>query len=252
MAEPPLTTGSGEHKVLAVHGWFGSARGWGTLPAHLDQARYTYAFLDLRGYGDRQQAVGEFTMEEAAADVLALADELGWDRFSLVGHSMGGVAIQHVLLRAPDRVRALVAVTPVPASGVPMDEAGWALFSGAAADLGNRAAIVDFSTGSRLDPAFVDGVVQHSVRNSAAAAFGAYLDSWARADFAGQVAGNPAPVRVVVGEHDQALTAGLMRETWLAWYPNAELSTLPGTGHYPMLETPAALAACIEEFLARH
>lgn len=31
-------------------------------------------------------------MPEAAADALALADELGWDRFSLVGHSMSGQA----------------------------------------------------------------------------------------------------------------------------------------------------------------
>jgi hypothetical protein len=36
--------------------------------------------MDLRGYGSRKDVTGEFTMREAAADALALADELGWDR----------------------------------------------------------------------------------------------------------------------------------------------------------------------------
>ncbi len=45
---------------------------------------------------------------------------------------MSGKAIQQVLVAAPGRVQKLVAVTPVPASGVPFDEQGRALFSGAA------------------------------------------------------------------------------------------------------------------------
>ena len=97
--------GSGDHHVIGLHGWFGSARGWGSLPDYLDSSAYTYAFMDLRGYGDRRQVPGDFTMEEAAADAIALADELGWDCFSLIGHSMSGQAIQHVLLQEPGRVR---------------------------------------------------------------------------------------------------------------------------------------------------
>ena len=54
-----------------------------------------------------------------------------------------------------------------------------------------------------------------------------------------------------MGEHDPALSAQVMEQTWLAFYPNAELEVLANAGHYPMLETPAALAASIEEFLGR-
>ena len=96
-----VKVGSGDHRVLALHGWFGSALGWGSLPDYLDERQFTYVFPDLRGYGSRRDEPGEFTMAEAAADAIALADSLGWDRFSLVGHSMSGVAIQHVLLQAP-------------------------------------------------------------------------------------------------------------------------------------------------------
>jgi len=249
MADSYITAGTGDHHVLAVHGWFGSAQGWGSLPGFLDGESYTYVFMNLRGYGSRKDVAGEFTTEEAAADALALADELGWDRFSLIGHSMGGKIIQHVLLQVPDRVRHLIAVSPVPASGAPFDDQSWALFSGAAQNLANRAAIIDITTGNRLTPVFVNGVAQHSADNSTVEAFGAYLPSWGKADFSDQVKGNPAPVRVIVGEHDPALGAELMRQTWLAYYPNAEMTILANAGHYPMFETPVALATVIEECL---
>ncbi|HTW01472.1 MAG TPA: alpha/beta hydrolase [Streptosporangiaceae bacterium] len=251
MTDSTVTVGSGDHHVVALHGWFGSARGWGALPDYLDPSAYTYAFMDLRGYGRRRDVAGDFTMQEAAADAVALADALGWDQFSLVGHSMSGQAIQHVLLQAPARVRRLVALNPVPATGVPMDEDGWALFSGAAASRDNRFAIINITTGGRLPHAFVDHIVQHSLDNSAAEAFGAYLDSWAKTDFSDRVKGNQAAVKVIVGEHDPALSAAVMEQTWLRFYPGAELEVVPNAGHYPMFETPAALAASIEEFLGR-
>jgi pimeloyl-ACP methyl ester carboxylesterase len=251
VASSQVTVGSGDHHVLALHGWFGSARGWGGLPQYLDGSKYTYVFMDLRGYGDRQQAAGEFTMEEAAADAIELADELSWDRFSLVGHSMSGQAIQHVLLQAPGRVRRLVGLNAVPATGVPFDEQGWGLFSGAAASRDNRAAIINLTTGGRLTGSFIDQLVQHSLDQSSAEAVGAYLQSWAKTDFSGQVQGNQAAVKLIVGEHDPALSAEVMEQTWLGFYPHAELEVLANAGHYPMFETPVALATSVEEFLGR-
>ena len=43
-----VTVVSGDHHVLALHGWFGSARGWGHLPEYLNTADFTYVFPDLR------------------------------------------------------------------------------------------------------------------------------------------------------------------------------------------------------------
>lgn len=246
-----VQVGSGDHHVLAMHGWFGSALGWGHLPEYLNTADFTYVFTDVRGYGSRRGEPGSYTMAEAAADAIELADDLGWDRFSLLGHSMSGVAIQHVLAQAPHRVRRLVGVAPVPASGLPLGEAEWALFSGAAASREKRAAIVNFATGNRLPPAFVTAIVRHSLDNSDEAAFAGYLPSWARADIVAQVKGAELPVKVITGEHDPSQPAEFMEQAWLQLYPNSELEVLRGTGHYPMHETPVSLAAAIEEFLGR-
>ena len=68
MAGSYVMVGSGDHRVIALHGWFGSALGWGHLPDYLNTAQFTYVFPDLRGYGSRRDEPGEFTMAEAAAD----------------------------------------------------------------------------------------------------------------------------------------------------------------------------------------
>jgi pimeloyl-ACP methyl ester carboxylesterase len=251
MAGSFVTVGTGDHHVIALHGWFGSALGWGHLPDYLNTAQFSYVFPDLRGYGSRRDEPGEFTMAEAAADAITLADDLGWDRFSLVGHSMSGVAIQHVLDQAPHRVRRLVGVAPVPATGLPLGESEWTLFQSAAASPASRRMIVNYATGSRLTPAFVDLIVRHSLDSADDQAFGGYLHSWARADILARVKGNEVPVKVITGEYDPTQPAEFMEQAWLQVYPNSELEVLRGTGHYPMHETPVALAMSIEEFLAR-
>jgi pimeloyl-ACP methyl ester carboxylesterase len=256
MAGSYVMVGSGDHHVIGLHGWFGSALGWGHLPEYLNTAGFSYVFPDLRGYGSRRDEPGEFTMAEAAADALVLADRLGWGRFSLIGHSMSGVAIAHVLDQAPHRVRRLVGVAPVPAGGLPFGESEWSLFLSAAASPACRAMIVNYATGNRLAPAFIDQVVAHSVDNSDEAAFAAYLESWAAAErprpaLLDRVKGLEVPVKVITGEYDPTQPAEFMEQSWLQAYPNSELEVLRGSGHYPMFETPIALAVSIEEFMAR-
>lgn len=242
--------GNGDHPVIAIHGWFGSATAWRPLLPHLDGSRFSYYFFNCRGYGERRAEPGEHSVAEVATDVLALADQLGLRRFSLLGHSMGGTMMQRVLADAPDRVRALVGVSPVPASGVPFDEQGWQLFSGAAADPGNRRAIIDLTTGNRLTGVWLDAMVRHSLDNSDQQAFADYLTAWATSDFHTEIEGNPVPVKVIVGQHDPALGEDVMKGTFAAWYPNCQIEVLGNAGHYAMDETPVALATSVESFLA--
>ena len=243
------TVGSGPVHVLALPGWFGSSRDWGGLPELIDGTRFTYAFPDYRGYGDRRDVAGDHTVAEAAADVLAVADGLGWERFCLVGHSMGGIVAQRVLADAPGRVERLAGISPVPASGVPFDEQGWALFDGAATSAANRRAIIDLTTGHRLAGHWLDRMVRASLDNSDEKAFAAYLPAWARTDFAAEVSGSPVPALAIAGEHDPALGEATLRATWLVHYPNARLEVLANAGHYAMFETPVRLVTVLEAFL---
>ncbi|WP_068256758.1 alpha/beta fold hydrolase [Janibacter corallicola] len=243
--------GNGPTKVITVHGWFGGEDGWGLLPDLVDADAYTFAFFDLRGYGVRADVETEHSLDEVAEDVFALADQLGWDRFALVGHSMGGAMVLRALCRDPERITAVVGVSPVPASGVPLDADSQALFDGAAQDPANRYAIIDFTTGNRQPKSWIEDMVAYSEQHSRPEAVAGYLTSWTGADFVSELPTTRVPVHAVVGEHDPALGEGTMRATWLEQLPGCDLTVIPNAGHYAMFEAPVSLIGAIDATLAR-
>jgi pimeloyl-ACP methyl ester carboxylesterase len=243
--------GKGERKVVVLHGWFGDQTFMAPMHDALSPDEFTYIFPAYRGYGASKAQTGAYTVAEISADVRELIDALDFREVSLVGHSMGGKFIQRVALDMGARVRRMVAITPVPASAVPFDEQGWALFSGAAENLGNRRAILDFTTGSRLSATWLDHMAQASWGNCTHEAFAGYLLAWAKTGFHELVEGGQIPIKVLVGEHDGAINAETMKATYLVWHKHAELETIANAGHYPMNETPVALATIMEAFLRR-
>lgn len=243
------TWGSGPHRVLFAHGWLGTCEDYARVLDALDPGEFTVALVDARGYGDRRDTAGAFTLAEVGSDLVAAADALGWGRFSLVGHSMGGLAIQHALLSAPARIRALVGISPVPASGSRLDGERLQLFRDAVDSTQSRRRLFDVSTGGRHDDEWLDARVRSSVRATDAVACRSYLDDWTTADISASIAGLDVPVLVVVGAHDPAVTAERSAATWGQWYRDVTIEEVQDAGHYAMLETPDRLARSIEEFL---
>ncbi len=69
------------------------------------------AAMDMRGFGSSTWSARQaYKVQDFAADVLALADRLGWDRFVLAGHSMGGRNATYTASAHPDRVEKLILV----------------------------------------------------------------------------------------------------------------------------------------------
>lgn len=101
--------GSGE-PLLLVHGFTGAKEDFADfLDGFADRGWHVVA-PDLRGHGASDAPTDEeaYSLEEMAADVLALADTLGWETFDLLGHSMGGMVAQVLALQVPERLRSLV------------------------------------------------------------------------------------------------------------------------------------------------
>ncbi|GMA39743.1 alpha/beta fold hydrolase [Mobilicoccus caccae] len=252
-ATPARHVGHGPRTVFWLHGWFGSATAWGEVPRSLDPEAATHVFLDYRGHGQRRDEPGEYTLAEIAGDVLAEADRRDAPRFSLVGHSMGGGAALRVVADAPERVEALIGISPTGPTPTPFDERARGLFYGAPADHGSRAAIIDLTTGTRLTQTWVQSVVSHSA-TTREEAFGSHLRAWAEADFAEElreavqrVAGLPA--MVVVGGHDPALGEETIRATWGEFWPDLRIEVLPDAGHYGPDEAPVRVATLVDAFL---
>lgn len=84
--------GSGPEKVIVLHDWMGDSENYKYVRPWLDSTGFSYAFVDVRGYGRSKGLKGEYSTGEVAADTAKLADHLGWAKYHLVGHSMNGMA----------------------------------------------------------------------------------------------------------------------------------------------------------------
>ncbi|QKW55694.1 alpha/beta hydrolase [Stenotrophomonas sp. NA06056] len=240
--------GQGPHPVLVLHGWFGHAHAFEPIEPWLSRDYFSYVFMDCRGYGGMRDAPGHYSIDEIAGDALALADALGFDRFDVVGHSMGGMAIERIAVRAPQRVRSMLAIAPVPCGGIAYDAATRSLLEAAAGDVGFRRTIIDRSTSGRLPAAWLQWKADCSMAHSSPDAFAAYLPAWADTDFSSEIIGCHR-LKVLVGEYDPTFNLALMERTYLHRYRDATVEVLRNAGHYPMNETPLALVAAMEAFL---
>ncbi|MEP6870662.1 MAG: alpha/beta hydrolase [Anaerolineaceae bacterium] len=108
--------GSGE-PILIHHGYTGSHYTWDDVVPHLAD-RYRVFRMDCRGTVDSGHPADGHTIEQYAADVIAMVDHLGLEKFTYVGHSMGGVIGYELGLSYQDRLNKLVLVAPAPADGV--------------------------------------------------------------------------------------------------------------------------------------
>lgn len=95
--------------VVMIHGWPESSYTWEHVSGYLKSGLRIIA-PDLRGLGDSERTEGQqhYRKQELAQDVVAMLDELGIERFQLIGHDWGGVVAQEVALAIPDRVEKLV------------------------------------------------------------------------------------------------------------------------------------------------
>jgi 3-oxoadipate enol-lactonase len=97
----------GGDPVLMIQGLGTDMSGW-TLQRLAFSTRFRTVALDNRGAGRSDKPFGRYTLDEMAADAVAVLDDAGVDSAHVMGASMGGAIAQLVALRHPERVRSLV------------------------------------------------------------------------------------------------------------------------------------------------
>ncbi|QTD91819.1 alpha/beta fold hydrolase [Burkholderia anthina] len=243
-----LQHGTGPECVMVLHDWLGDHTNYAALLPYLDETAFTYVFADLRGYGRSIHLSGTCTIAEIAADCLALADRLGWQRFHVVGHSMTGMATQRIAADAPSRIKSAIAVCPVSAAGNRLSDDARACFASTTVDDDALRRLVRFVTGG-LSARWAELKLRQNRERVAPACRLAYLDMLTGTDFVDDIRGLDTRYLVIVGDKDPGLDEAAMHATFLAWHPNARLLTIPNCGHYPMQECPPYFATIVEDFL---
>ena len=103
--------------IILLHGFPQTSAVWSPYLVRLAAAGFHGIAPDQRGYAStaRPSGVDQYTIDILVADVLGIADDLGVDRFHLVGHDWGGVVGWALAAAHPDRLLSLSSVsTPHP------------------------------------------------------------------------------------------------------------------------------------------
>jgi pimeloyl-ACP methyl ester carboxylesterase len=244
-----VCVGKGKLAVVVLHEWTTDHRNYDPVLPYLSEDEHSYVFADLRGYGSSKGLCGKYSIEEAAADLLRLMDHLGHHQFCVVCHSMSGMIGQYLALVAKDRVRGVVAISPVAPTGF-QDEAQVAWWRTVVTDDNAARKLIAARTDNRYSAAWIRRKLRLVRTSCTREAMNGYLDMLAGTDFSAQVRGLDVPVRLIVGAHDlPAFRAEAAESLFRGLYPNLTVTVIQDAGHYAMLETPVLLASMVDAAL---
>jgi len=237
--------------IVFLHGHTGNTRNWAlTVPSLRD--RFRCVSIDHPGHGQSESPADTafYALSNMAAVAYAAIREIGIEECYLVGHSMGGMISQHVVLDHPELARALVLVgtAAAPITGF----ASWneklrqtARAEGieAAFDLLSkqepRAAIPDFLRLWR----------EQFLMTSVDAYIGGSLAMRDREPLLDRFASLTVPALIVCGENDERFLQP-SREMHGA-IRGSELVIISGAGHSPTFEASAEFNRTLSGFLDR-
>ena len=256
----------GGPKVLALHGWLDNAASFLPLAARLPAL--DLVMLDLPGHG-RSAHLGpgaDYNLLVTVNAVLDVVDTLGWERFALLGHSMGAGIGSILAAPLPHRVDRLVAIEALGALAEAPERTAQRRRDGVAAaralpskklrvfpDLGapGRARM----QANQLSEASARLLVERGVT----AVGGGFvwssdprltlpaLQRMTEAQVRALIAAIDCPVRVIFADPAQTYLPEPLRSERAALLPQGELVVLPGIHHLHM-ETPVEVAHAISGF----
>ncbi|MBK6932205.1 MAG: alpha/beta fold hydrolase [Saprospirales bacterium] len=238
--------------VVILHGLFGFSDNWQTIAKAL-ASHHLVITPDLRNHG-RSPHLPTHSYPEMADDLKAFLEQHWIFKTSLIGHSMGGKVAMHYALHHPDMVDKLVVIDIAPG---PADDNHSAIFRSLLdldlSQIHSRQEAEDVLK-TRIPDA---GVRQFLLKNITRHADGAY--SWKMnlpvlwntyPDILAGVSGDPfdKPTLFVRGSRSDYIKDSDF--TFIkSLFPQAEIATIEGAGHWVHADQPGALLATVRTFL---
>ena len=217
--------------------------------------RFRCIALDNRGSGRSGKPDGPYSLEQMAADAVAVLDAEGVGRAHVVGHSMGSYVAQMLTLQRPDRVRSLTL------AGTACRHQSWRLellsqWQETARTQGVHAwarRAFPYLLGPRTAWTFglFINLLWPILLQQPAHAFDGQIEALIGAPDceSSRLAGVRAPTLVVCGARDSLTTPADATEV-AALVPGARLVTIKGAGHGLMIEAAPDFNSAVLDFLA--
>jgi pimeloyl-ACP methyl ester carboxylesterase len=125
--------------VIALHGWLDNSDSFSLLASAMPDV--DLVALDMAGHGWSQHRAlhANYLIWDDFRDILAVADQLGWQRFGLLGHSRGAIIAALLAAAVPERVAALGLIDGLWAQTLPAAQTPAQMASSLCAELEQRA-----------------------------------------------------------------------------------------------------------------
>jgi pimeloyl-ACP methyl ester carboxylesterase len=253
-----LDTGPREAPALILLHGFGSSLDTWEPWARALSAKYRVIRLDLPGFGlTGPDPTGNYSDDRTLAILAGLMDQLALPKAALIGNSLGGRFAWEFAARYPQRVTKLVLISPdgfaspgftygkAPEVPPMLEAMPW---------VGPRSLIRANLAPAWAHPDALPDTVLERYRDMllAPGVRRAILDRTRQTvitDPAARLRSITAPTLLLWGEEDHMIPVQNAQD-YLRLLPNAQLVRLPGMGHVPFEEAPAAALPPLERFLS--
>ena len=258
-------TGHG-HALLLIHGMAGSSATWGAIIPQLSQ-KFRVIAPDLLGHGMSAKPRGDYSLGAFAVFLRDLLDELGVQRATVIGQSLGGgIAMQFAhqhrdycerlaligsgglgpdlspllrVLSAPGAELVLPVVAPQPVLNLGNKLGGWLTSAGVQSPRAGQM----WHAYSSLSDAQTRRAFLRTLRSVV--------------DYRGQAVSAlnklhvaaGLPTVLIWGDHDRIIPVAHAYAAHDA-LEGSRLEVLEGIGHFPHVEAPSAVAEILEDFIA--
>ena len=250
----------------------GAAGSWTTFPAFLSGTpAHDRVLIDLPGWGESTDGarLEHFSIEAMAHAVTEVLTALGYRRWNLVGHSMGGFLALHIAAAWPEQTASVATISATtfgvseaarrPLRSLPTFPSfvGLLLLMRTLAALGPAGPALVRTVGSTpvtglvLSPFFADPaavsakVIRRLGDDARPAGFSAAARAAANYDF-GQWRGIRCPVLATRGDSD-VFTPPSDLNRLAEIVPHARLVTIPGCGHFANIERPEQVQRLLDD-----
>jgi pimeloyl-ACP methyl ester carboxylesterase len=237
-------------KMILVHGWTGSKGLWDSFAPRLAENDIDAITYDLRGGGDSDKPKGEYTHEVFSKDIYELSKFLGWDKFILLGQSMGGYIVLDYALRYPETLEKVISSnTSVYLGRNLMSKLTWKMIV--------RMYRKDPpKMMKKMTPSFfqfpveqelIDQFIEMSLKTDVDAGLKAIHECITR-NFEPELHKIQVPTLVISSEFDMKSLRNATLEVHNQ-LPNSQLVDIKHTGHLPFMENPDDFLQAIVDFI---
>lgn len=232
--------------IVFIHGWLDDNSVWNSQMEYFSKDHRVIAY-DQRGHGRSDKPEKGYSIRTLSDDLYNFTQKLNIGQFTLVGHSLGGMAAMVFALEHPEKVSKLVLISTTAKTNTSMRIMLWLLIHALPYSI--------FADGSvdfryyKPSKQIKAEAMDRALRTPKYAACESLRELCANYDIRDRVSSIKVPTLIIVGDKDTSAPVNLSRYL-RRQIEGSKLAIIPDSKHIPMIDRAALVNGVIGEFIS--